>query len=67
MDRTPQDAVASVTSFFGPVFGGMRDLRWEPVRNTWEADVRDVDGTHDSGAVGQLARHARGGHGRTRE
>jgi hypothetical protein len=43
-DGTPEDAAVSVGSFLRPVFGGMRDLRWEPARGTWEADVRGVDG-----------------------
>jgi len=43
-DGTLEDAAVSVGSFLRPVFGGMRGLRWEPARGTWEADVRGVDG-----------------------
>lgn len=36
-DRTPRDAVASIESFLDPVFAGVRDLRWDPSRSTWDA------------------------------
>ena len=34
-DPTPEEAIASVTAFLDPVFGGIRDRYWDPETRTW--------------------------------